>query len=58
MRLVRSVFSIRPLLSGFNEGMDGSGKTWDISEKALPERFTKMPFEIGEKVATICGKSF
>jgi hypothetical protein len=36
-------------------------RTWEpfsvVARKDLPERFTKLPFENAEKVATICGKS-
>jgi hypothetical protein len=44
-------------MSGFNSGLDLSGRKRDERLKCW-KRFTKMPFEIVEKLATICGKRF
>jgi hypothetical protein len=44
-------------MSVFQLGL-GFGRTGAGNLKVGGKRFTKMPFEIAEKAATICGKSF
>ena len=57
MRLLRSVFSIRPIMSLFQLAL-GMSNMRERAMKIAGGKIHENGFEIVEKAATICGKSF